>query len=79
MILKPKAWPNFKGESVSILNKLEGIEWWRLVKEDMRNNRGVFLIAQSVTKRGYVCSYVATRGPFWLRESFENEEVSSSV
>lgn len=60
MILRPKAWPNFKGQSSSILEELAKIEWWRLVKEDRSTNRGAFLIAQSVTKGGHCHSYVAT-------------------
>ncbi|KAG2311112.1 hypothetical protein Bca52824_022669 [Brassica carinata] len=79
MILRPRAWPNFKGESALILWKLKGLDWWRLVKEDKANNRGACLIAQSVTKGGFAQSYVAAGGPAWLQELFESEEVSSSV
>lgn len=79
MILRPKAWPNFKGECSTILNRLGNIDWWRLVKEERANNRGAFLIAQSVTKGGRLRSYVATGSPSWLRLTFENEEILSSV
>ena len=34
MVLRPKAWPNFKGEIELILGKLCGLEWWRVVKEE---------------------------------------------
>ncbi|KAG2315720.1 hypothetical protein Bca52824_018842 [Brassica carinata] len=63
MILRPKAWPNFKRESSRILNKFGSIDGWRLVKEERANNRGAFLIAQSVTRDGRVRSYVATGSP----------------
>ncbi|KAF2569652.1 hypothetical protein F2Q68_00024030 [Brassica cretica] len=79
MILRPKAWPNFKGEIWLIMNRLVKIEWWRLVKENRDNNRGAFLIAQSVAKGGHLSSYVATGGPRWLHDFFENEETLSSV
>lgn len=79
MILRPKAWPNFKRESSRILRNLRTIDWWRLMKEERANNRGVFLIARNVTKGGLVRSYVATGSPSWLRETFENEENLSSV
>ncbi|KAF3543544.1 hypothetical protein DY000_02004814 [Brassica cretica] len=79
MILRPKAWPNFKGEIWLIMNRLVKIEWWRLVKENRDNNRGAFLIAQSVAKGGHLSSYVATGGPRWLHDFFENEETLSFV
>ncbi|KAJ0249284.1 hypothetical protein HA466_0148060 [Hirschfeldia incana] len=77
-VLRPKAWPNFKGENLLIRSKLESIEWWRLVQEKRDNNRGALLIAKSVTKGGYQQSYVATGPPRWLLSCFENEEVQSS-
>ena len=77
MILRPKTWPNFKGEMGLIMSK--GIEWWRLVKEARANNRGALLIAKGVTKGGPRQSYVAAGPPMWLLNCFENEEVSSSV
>lgn len=78
MILRPKAWPNFKGKIGLIMEGLVRIEWWRLVKEFRDNNRGVFLIAQSVVKGGCLSSYVATGGPRWLHEFFESEKKLSS-
>ena len=79
MVLRPKAWPNFKGEIGLIMGKLCGLEWWRLVKEDRANSRGALLIAKGVTKGGQTQSYVAAGPPAWLLGCFENEEVSSSV
>lgn len=79
MILRPKAWPNFKGETRLIISRLTGIEWWRLVKEARANNIGALLIVKGVTKGGQRQSYVASGPPMWLLSYFENEEVSSSV
>ncbi|KAF3577525.1 hypothetical protein DY000_02033214 [Brassica cretica] len=79
MVLRPKAWPNFKGEIELILGKLCGLEWWRLVKEDRANNRGALLIAKGVTKGGQTQSYVAAGPPAWLLDCFENEEILSSA
>ncbi|KAF3564470.1 hypothetical protein DY000_02014092 [Brassica cretica] len=79
MILRPKAWPNFKGETGLIISRLTGIEWWRLVKEARANNIGALLIAKGVTKGGQKQSYVASGPPMWFLSYFENEEVPSSV
>ncbi|KAF2539567.1 hypothetical protein F2Q68_00020525 [Brassica cretica] len=79
MILRPKAWPNFKGETRLIISRLTGIEWWRLVKEARANNIGALLIAKGVTKGGQKQSYVASGPPMWFLSYFENEEVPSSV
>ncbi|KAJ4915693.1 RNase H domain-containing protein [Raphanus sativus] len=78
VMLRPQAWPNFKWEHCELEKRLRRLEWWRLVKEDKSNNRGAFLIAQSAAKGGYLQSYVATGGPFWLRHLFESEEASPS-
>lgn len=78
MILRPKAWPNFKGEIGRIMKSLVKIEWWRVTKENRLNNRGAHLIAQSVTKGGRHSSYVAMGAPSWLRNLFDSEVVSSS-
>ncbi|KAF2604753.1 hypothetical protein F2Q70_00028850 [Brassica cretica] len=75
---KTEGLANFKGEIGLIINKLVRVERWRLVKENWANNRGAFLITQSVTKGGHLSSYVAAEGPNWLHDCFENEEVLSS-
>ena len=79
VILRPKAWPNFKAQYIKMEKRLRKLEWWRLVKEERSTNRGAFLIAQSAAKGGYLQSYVAAGGPLWLRDLFENEEASPSV
>lgn len=79
VVLRPRAWPNFKYQHAEIMKRLEKIEWWRILREDRSTNRGSFIIAQSVLKGGYKQSYVAMGAPFWLRELFENEERLSSV
>lgn len=79
MILRPKAWPNFKFYSSKLLERLSALEWWRIIFEDRHCNRGAFLIAQSVTRGGYVRSYVASGAPLWLHELFGNEESSPSL
>lgn len=79
IVLRPRAWPNFKYQQVEIMRRLGKIEWWRTEKEDRTTNRGSFFIAQSVLKGGYLESYVASDAPFWLREQFENEERLSSA
>ncbi|CDY13031.1 BnaC07g03300D [Brassica napus] len=79
VVLRPRAWPNFKYQHAEIMKRLEKIEWWRILREDRSTNRGSFIIAQSVLKGGYKQSYVAMGAPFWLRELFENEEKLSSV
>ncbi|KAJ0233850.1 hypothetical protein HA466_0278700 [Hirschfeldia incana] len=78
VVLRPRAWPNFKPQYVEMMAKLEKIEWWRLIKEERSANREAFLIAQSAAKGGYGQSYVACGGPFWLRHVFENDEVYPS-
>lgn len=74
IVLRPRAWPNFKYQHIEIMRRLGKIEWWRIEKEDRTTNRGSFFIAQSVLKCGYLQSYVASGGPFWFRELFQNEE-----
>ncbi|KAG2322266.1 hypothetical protein Bca52824_015479 [Brassica carinata] len=78
IILRPKAWPNFRWQYAQMMGRLRKIEWWRLIKESKATNRGAFLIAQSVIKGDYAQSYVATGPPLWLKETFENEEISPS-
>ena len=63
VILRPKAWPNFKGQYVELEKRLRKVEWWRLVKEDRSTNRRAFFIAQSAVKGSYPQSYVAASGP----------------
>ncbi|CAG7864614.1 unnamed protein product [Brassica rapa] len=60
--------------SSEILRYLAKIEWWRMVKEDRKTNRGAFLIAQSVTTSNRLQSYVAYGGPSWLSELFDGEK-----
>lgn len=79
VILRPKAWPNFRSQYCELEKKLRSLEWWRIEKEDRSTNRGAFLIAQSAAKGGYLQSYVASGGPQWLRFLFENEEVPPSL
>lgn len=74
VILRPKAWPSFTCQYVEIIGKLRELEWWRVIREDRSTNRRAFLIAQSVTKRGYSHFYVAAGAPHWLEETFQNEE-----
>lgn len=50
VILRPKAWPNFRCQHLQLMEKLSNLEWWRVVKEDRLSNRGAFLIAQSVIR-----------------------------
>ncbi|CAN7027904.1 unnamed protein product [Brassica oleracea var. botrytis] len=80
IILIPRAWPNFKGQSTMIMNRLARMEWWRVTKGDRSTNRGAFFIAQSVIKGRHHRSYVAAAGsPSWLFKFFQSEEVLSSV
>ena len=75
VILRPKAWPSFRAQYMEIERRLRRMEWWRMVKEERSTNRGAFLIAQSAARGGFIQSYVAIGGPFWLSQLFENEEV----
>ena len=61
------------------MDKLCGLEWWRLVKEERANNRGALLIVKGVTKGRQTQSYVVAEPSAWLLGCFENEEVSSSA
>ena len=79
VILRPKAWPNFRCQQLELMESLSKLEWWRLVKEDRETNRGAFLIAQSVIQLGYAQSYVAAGPPFWLASLFESEETDLSA
>ena len=79
MIVRPKAWPNFRFEALKVLKILSKIEWWRIGGEERCTNRGTFLIAQSVTKGRRYHSYVAQGSPNWLHALFESEEIRSSV
>lgn len=54
VILRPRAWPNFKYQHAELMKRLEKIKWWRLVTEERSTNRGTFFIAQSVLKGGYL-------------------------
>ncbi|KAG2313170.1 hypothetical protein Bca52824_024727 [Brassica carinata] len=79
VILRPRAWPNFKWHYAEIMKRLEKMKWWRFLTEERSTNRGAFIIAQSVLKGGYMQSYVVVGAPFWLRSVFEDEERRSSV
>lgn len=79
VILRPKAWPNFTCQYVEIMVRLRKLEWWRMVKEERSTNRGAFLIAQSVTRGGFVQSYVAAGAPGWKVDLFRNEEPLPSI
>ncbi|RID57148.1 hypothetical protein BRARA_F00546 [Brassica rapa] len=79
VILRPKAWPNFTSQYSDMIKRLRKLEWWRVIKEDRLTNKGAFLIAQSVTKGGYAQSYVAAGAPYWMIETFQNEEPFPSV
>ncbi|KAF2555893.1 hypothetical protein F2Q68_00015985 [Brassica cretica] len=59
VILRPKAWPSFTCQYVGIIGRLRELERWRVIREDISTNRGVFFIAQSVTKGSYSHFYVA--------------------
>ncbi|KAF8102782.1 hypothetical protein N665_0195s0019 [Sinapis alba] len=75
VMLRPKAWPNFRTQYMEMERRLRRMEWWRLVKEVRSTNRGACLIAQSVVKGGFAQSYVASGAPQWLQGLFESEEV----
>lgn len=68
VILRTKAWPNFRCQYAEIMTRLKKLEWWRMMKEDRSTNTWVLLIAQSVIKGGYYQSYVAKGAPLWLRD-----------
>ncbi|KAF8082822.1 hypothetical protein N665_0806s0005 [Sinapis alba] len=79
MVLRPKAWPSLKFQSTELMRTLSKMDWWRLEKKKKINNRGAFLIAQSVTRFDLVQSYVATGSPDWLKQFFADEEGLPSV
>ena len=45
-----------------------------MVKKEKITNRGVFLIAQSVTTSNRLQSYAAYGGPSWLSDLFDGEK-----
>lgn len=47
VILRPKAWPDFRCQYAEIMNRLKRLEWWRVAKEERATNTGAFLIAQA--------------------------------
>lgn len=79
VILRPKAWPNFRCQHIELMGRLRRLERWKIIKEDRLTNRGAFLIAQSVIKYGFGQSYVAAGAPRWLMDLFVNEETVSSL
>ncbi|KAL0679594.1 hypothetical protein Bca4012_007575 [Brassica carinata] len=58
VILRTKAWPNFRCQYAEIMTRLKKSEWWKVMKEDRSTNTWAFLIAQSVIKGGYYQSYL---------------------
>lgn len=51
VILRPKAWPNYRCQQVQLMERLCKLELWRVIKEDREINKGVFFIAQSVIRQ----------------------------
>ncbi|WZY96458.1 hypothetical protein YC2023_068787 [Brassica napus] len=39
VILRPKAWSNFRCQQLELMEKLSKLEWWKLVKEDRASLR----------------------------------------
>ncbi|KAL1204623.1 hypothetical protein V5N11_033259 [Cardamine amara subsp. amara] len=76
---RPKAWPSFSFQSNEILCSLEKMNAWKFTQEPHNANRGVTLIAQSASNHPRLQSYVATGGPLWLEELFENERSAALV
>lgn len=60
---RPKAWPSFSNQVLEINHFLEKIEDWRLEVESLNANRGISLIAQSVTSDARFHDYVAAGHP----------------
>jgi len=78
-VLRPKAWPSFKGEALELLGLLERFQSWKFDKVGYQANRGARLIAQSVSKGYRIRSYIASSHPSWLNDLFANERVLSSI
>lgn len=78
-MLRPRAWPNFRFQSEVLFKVLMPIVEWRIEQESGGSNRGVSLIALSVTKEERLQSYVYTGYHLWLLELFFDEAQSVLV
>lgn len=76
-VIRPQAWPSFKYQGSEILLALNFLDDWKLEMEILARNRGVSLIAQSVTRQDRRQFYVAIGHPAWLANLFV-DEISSS-
>ncbi|KAG7584969.1 Ribonuclease H domain [Arabidopsis thaliana x Arabidopsis arenosa] len=79
IVERPKAWPSFSHMFSEIMVRMNFLQDWRLTYEDPSSNRDAFLIAQSASLEVFGQSYVATGGPEWLYELFENEKRAASI
>lgn len=72
-VTRPDAWPSFLFQGSEILKELKEVGEYELKVVNKQANRGAFFIAQSVSKQGFVHSYVEAGHPSWLFEFFVNE------
>ncbi|KAL0741749.1 hypothetical protein Bca4012_083262 [Brassica carinata] len=79
VITRPRRWPSLKPQGLQLMERLQGLEWWRFQKEERVTNRGADLIARSVTKDMRTRSYVASGSPSWLNHIFNSEIISPST
>lgn len=70
---RPIAWPSFSYQVSELSVFLRRIQEWKVVVEIPSINRGVTLIAQSVTRDNRIQSYVALGHPRWLHNLFISE------
>lgn len=74
VVLKPKAWPSYRYQVSELKKALGKINEWSLKGVSARTNRNAEMVAKSVTVEMKYQSYVASGGPFWLREVLDNEK-----
>lgn len=78
-VMRPRAWPSFRAQSVALKSSLNQFMEWKVEVELAAANRGANLIARSVTRDLRSQSYVATGHPIWLARIFREEIGFSAV
>ncbi|KAG7583540.1 Reverse transcriptase zinc-binding domain [Arabidopsis suecica] len=77
-IIRPRAWPSFRYQSMEAGIALSSFKCWNFFLENSSSNRGAFMIAKSVTDECRLQSYVAVGFPSWLEGVFAEERAFAS-
>lgn len=69
-ILRPPAWPSFKGVALKIKSSLHFLDRWKLLLVKRKAILPAYLIAKSAVAENFAQSYVARGYPRWLSSFF---------